>query len=126
MECDGLVAGPSPLQLAGVWGGVMHARAPSFVLVVRETSLRPCAARGCVPEPGAPFPGLELRCAAGGRSPRTESKGHILSVSAVYSIPTAPAEPELGIITISRDGDVLGRGWRDKTGVNLWNLGVSH
>lgn len=33
----------------------------------RRHCFGPCAARGCVPEPGAPFPGLGLRCVPSGR-----------------------------------------------------------
>lgn len=33
---DGLVVGPSALQSAGVWGAVMHPRAPGILLLVRD------------------------------------------------------------------------------------------
>lgn len=38
MRWDGLVVRPSPLQLAGVWGAVMHARAPSILLLVGDVA----------------------------------------------------------------------------------------
>lgn len=83
MSWDGLVSGPSLLQLAGVWGGVMHAQSLSIVRVVRDLASDRVLPVASFPSREAPFSAVELRCAASLRSPRTESKGHILSVSAV-------------------------------------------
>lgn len=126
MGWDGLVAGPSPLQLAGVWGGVMHARASSIVLVVRDIASDRAL-------PVAAFPSREplsrgwnyAARPAGGPQGRSRKAISYLSVLC-DSIATAPAEPEqLGIISIGREGEVSvrGLGSAGKTGVNLWNLG---
>lgn len=118
-----MVAGPSPLQFAGVWGGVMRSRAPSVVLVVRDiTSDRALLVAAFLSrEPLSRGWNYAARPAGGpqGRSRKVISYLTVLC----DSIPTAPAEPELGIISIWRERRVLVSGWGGKTGVNLWNLG---
>lgn len=123
MGWDGLVAGPSPLQLAGVWGGVMRARAPSVGLVVRGITwdrALPVAAF-LSREPLSRGWSYAARPAG---SPQGRSR-KVVSYLAVLcdSIPTAPAEPELGIISLGRETEVLGKGSRGRPGADLWNLG---
>lgn len=92
MRWDGLVAGPRPLQLAGVWGGVMRARAPGVVLVVRDiTSDRALPVAALLSrEPLSPGWSYAVQPAGGpqGRSRKVISYPSVLC----DSIPTAPAE----------------------------------
>lgn len=101
----------------------MRARAPSVVLVVRDitsdSALPVAAFRSREPL----FRGWNCAARPAG-GPQGRSRKVISYLSVVCdSIPTAPAEPELGIISTGREGEVLGRGWGGKTGANLWNLG---
>lgn len=103
----------------------MHAQSPSIVLVVRDVASdrTPTVASFQSREPLFRDWNYAVRPAG---SPQGQSRKVISYLSVLCnSISTAAAESELGIITFGKEGEVSGQGLgsRDKTGVNLWNLG---
>lgn len=93
----------------------------SETLLLRRTLRCP---RGCVPEWEAPFPGLGLRCVPCGRCQGRSPKVTLYPLVLSDSTAAAPAEPELGIVSIGREGKCLGtEGLGPAGGVNLWYVG---